>query len=185
MIWMPSPCESTMTKKLTNIGILVAAGAFLYAIETFIPTPVPWLRLGLANCVTLLALVWWGLKEGMGVVLVRIVVGSLVIGRIFHPVFFVALAGNIVSALCMFAAIRYAKGKLSLIGISVIGSVSKNVTQLAMAYLFFVRQIELFRLTPVFLITAVLSGLMVGFVTQVVDNRWRRILKVSSSGSLI
>ena len=47
----------TPTALRTRIALWAAAGALLFILERLIPNPVPWVRLGLANIVTLLALV--------------------------------------------------------------------------------------------------------------------------------
>ncbi|UCF87449.1 MAG: Gx transporter family protein, partial [Nitrospiraceae bacterium] len=128
-------------KKSENIHIaLLAAYAIgLHSIERFIPSPVPWLRFGFANIITLTTLFIYGLKAGMTVTLIRFFVGSLFTGTFLGPAFALSLAGGIASTLVMWSAKILAGRILSHMGLSLLGALSHNVAQLLMAYLFFVR----------------------------------------------
>ena len=63
-----------------HIALLSAYAVGLHSIEALIPTPVPWLRLGLANIITLTTLYLYGFKAGMTVTLTRVFIRSLLAG---------------------------------------------------------------------------------------------------------
>ena len=143
----------------------------LYGVETAVGSPFPWIRLGLANVVTLLVLNWWGLREAFIVIILRVLLGSLIIGRLFQPVFFFSLSGGLVSALVMYAAIHCPGPGFGFIGVSILGSLSKNGTQLFLAYLVYVRQTNLFLFFPLQAILSIVTGFLIGSVAYFIHKR--------------
>lgn len=158
-------------RRLALLALLTAMASILYGVETTIGSPFPWIRLGLANVVTLLVLHWWGLKEGSIVTLFRVILGSLIIGRLFQPVFFFSLTGGLVSVLTMYAVMSLRFPKFGFVGISIIGSLSKNGAQLILAHLFYIRQANLFGFLPVMAILSVLTGFIVGSIAFFIHQR--------------
>ena len=71
------------TKKLTITAILVSLALVLHLVESFItiPIPIPGVKLGLANIVTLMALVIFDFKTALVIAILRTVLGSLMGGR--------------------------------------------------------------------------------------------------------
>ena len=80
------------------MAVFVAVASILFMLESLVQNPVPWMRLGFANIVTLLALKWWGLKETLIVVILRVLVGSFLTGKYLHPVFLLSLSGSLTAA---------------------------------------------------------------------------------------
>ena len=151
-----------MIQKNVQIAFLVAVGSILFYVETLVPTPLPWMKLGLANLVSLLALRWWGMKEALVVVLMRVVLGSILTGKFLHPVFLLSVSGGVVATFVMDGAMTYGRHVFSLIGVSIVGALAKNATQLFMAYLLYIGQINVFWLLPFFLFSSLVTGLIVG-----------------------
>ncbi|MEE2986228.1 MAG: Gx transporter family protein, partial [Nitrospinota bacterium] len=60
-------------KKLATMALLVALGVVLHRLEALLPLPSPWIKLGLANIMTLIALVFLGVREAFMVTVLRIV----------------------------------------------------------------------------------------------------------------
>jgi heptaprenyl diphosphate synthase len=163
------------TRRLVFLALLTAFAVALHTVEAGLPNPTPWLRLGLANIITLLALVLFGFRAGVLVCVLRIVIGSIITIGLFGPVFFMALAGGLAGTVAMYLAWRYAKGYFSLIGISVIGAYTHSFTQVATAYFFFIRHGEVFILLPVFLVAAVATGFINGLGTDILYRHLRRL----------
>ena len=69
-----------------RIARLAAFAIGLSVMEAVIPSPLPGIKPGLANIVTLLVLERFGLRAAVWVSLLRVVAGSLILG-IFHPGF--------------------------------------------------------------------------------------------------
>lgn len=153
---------------------MVATAAILFSVESLIPVPFPWFRLGLANVITLLALHWWGLKESLFIVLLRVVIGSLITGRLLQPVFILSMGGSLAAALGMAGFIRFNQKGLSFIGISMIGSVLKNITQLVLTYLFIISETHLMILVPAMLIASIITGFITGLCAIILDDRLQK-----------
>lgn len=121
--------------KMTYLSLLVTFGIALHIIESTLPfpLPVPGAKLGLANIISLMAIVLYGLKEGLAVALLRSVIGSLLGGSMSSLVY--SLSAAMASTLAMYIAYRNFHNTFSLVGISIIGGVAHNFTQITVASL--------------------------------------------------
>lgn len=152
------------------LSMLSAFGLILFVFESFLPV-LPWFRPGLGNVATIIALYVYGVRDGLNVTLLRIILGALVLGRLFTPLFVFAFAGGIVSVVVMALVMRYSGRLLGPVGVSVLGAVSHNIVQLGVAYLFFVKSVQLFIFLPLFMTAGVATGMLTGFVAAVVVER--------------
>ena len=167
-----------MTHKTAQIAILVAVASILFSVETLIQFPVPWLRLGLANIVTLLALKWWGIREAFVILFMRVLLGSFLMGRFLHPVFLLSLSGGVAAVLAMGGAMIFEKKLFSFIGISIIGALFKNLTQLFVAYFLYIRQMNILTLIPLFLLSSLLTGIIIGFLVHLIHGKMTPYLSI-------
>ena len=160
------------SRRITIIAAFVATGLVLGYIETFIVLPVniPGFRIGIANIAGLLALYLLGPVSGLCVVLVRVMVSAILFGSGVSFVY--SLCGAIFSFGVM--ALLYAKSGLSPYGISVAGAVVHNLAQLAAA-VFLVGSVYVTGYAPVLIIVGVLSGLLTGFVSDILYKRLKRL----------
>lgn len=157
-----------------HIALLSAYAVGLHSIEALIPTPVPWLRLGLANIITLTTLYLYGLRAGMTVTLTRVFIRSLLAGTFLGPAFLMSLGGGVASTLVMWAAKKLFGKILSPIGVSFFGALTHNITQLFLAYLFFVRRVEAILIISPFIIAAgIVTGIFNGIVTSLILKKIR------------
>jgi heptaprenyl diphosphate synthase len=155
-----------------HIALLSAYAVGLHSIEAFIPTPLPWLRLGLANIITLTTLYLYGLKAGMTVTLVRVFIRSLLAGTFLGPAFIMSLGGGIASTLVMWIVIVVSRRLLGPVSLSIIGALTHNVTQLLLAYVLFVKQIKAIMLiSPVILTAGIITGVFNGIVTNLIIKK--------------
>jgi heptaprenyl diphosphate synthase len=161
----------TSNRKLARLALLVSVGLILYIFEAYIPQPLPWVRIGLANMVSLLALVLWGFWEALAVLLMRVLLGSIFTGTILSPVFPFALVGGLASVMTMGVARRFLCPPLSVVGISVLGALAHNVSQLLLAYGLYIRRSELFFLLPPLLLSTLLTGCLIGLIVALVTAR--------------
>jgi len=160
-----------MFRKQAHIGLYIAMGTALTALEFLVPLPLPWLKPGLANLVTLLALSRWGTKETLFIVMMRIFLSALITGRFLQPGFFMSLAGGVSAALVMAVLFRWRGRIFSLVGISVTGAVVHNTAQLATVYLLFIRHARIVSLLPWLLVTALAAGILVGTLGMLILRR--------------
>src|SRR3989339_464986 len=109
-------------EKTAKLSLLISLGLILFIIESFIPLPVPWMKLGIANIISIIALYVYGVKDAIIVVVFRVVIGSLIRGTLFNPIFFVAFGSGIFAVLIM-GFIKGIFGRMfSPIGVSIWGA---------------------------------------------------------------
>jgi heptaprenyl diphosphate synthase len=164
-----TPLKKT-TGKLTYISLLSAFGLVLFVFESFLPL-LPWFRPGLGNIATILALMFLGFGEAIEVTVLRIVIGALVLGRLFSPVFVLAISGGLASAFVMAFAWKYTRKIFGPVGISVLGAVVHNVVQMVIAYFIFVKSVQIFIFTPVFVFVGVVTGILTGIIAALIYER--------------
>lgn len=153
------------TQKLTRIAILVSLATILHTLENnFIPPIFPWIRIGLANIITLIAIISFGTKVGVGVAVLRTVLSSLLRGTLFSPAFILGLSGGIVSAIVMGIFYRIGRRLFSFIGISIAGAVANNLTQIIVVYFILIQHAGCFYLLPLFLLSSLITGFFNGLV---------------------
>lgn len=162
-------------RRTTHLALLVALASAVHTIEAAIPTPVPWLKFGFANMLTITAISLYDFNAGMTVTFLRIMVGSLIIGSFLTPSFFIGLSGGIAGALIMGVSYRLFGGIFSLVGISVLGAYASNLAQIATVYLLFIRHSEVFMLLPVFLGFGLVTGIINGIGSEFLVRHMKRL----------
>ncbi len=152
------------TKQLALCAVLSALALALSYLESFFPlallVPLPGVKLGLANIVTLYALCTLGFSSAMCVLLARCALGALFAGNASALLF--SLLGG-VAALLMMALLRRA-GRLSIFGISIAGAAAHNCGQVCAAMLTLGSDAPLYYL-PLLLLVSLFTGALSGSVT--------------------
>lgn len=174
MMSSPNNKKRSLTNtSLARLSLLIGLGLILFLFESLIPRPLPWLKPGLAHIATLLALYLMTPRSALIVVITRVLVGSLLLGSLFNPAFILALGGGIAATLVMAFTQRYFSATFSIFGISIIGAVVHNLTQLLLVELLIVHRIEIFYLAPVMMLSSIFTGFIVAFVTYLLMSRIR------------
>jgi len=156
------------------LALFTALAVALHTLEALLPSPAPWFRLGFANILTLTALFLYGGRAAWSVALARIGLGSLLLGQLFAPGFFLGLAGGVAATTLMTAAHKLFPRQLGPIGISLLGATGHATGQLVMAWLLLVRHAGLWQLYPVFLLFALGTGLATGVAADLLLELLRR-----------
>jgi heptaprenyl diphosphate synthase len=152
------------TRELVLLALLVALAIVLRGIEGLIPNPLPWVRIGLANIMTLLAILLFGVKAALLLTILRVFVASLLFGTFLSPTFVLSFTAGVISTLAMGAANAYFHKAFSPIGVSVLGGFLHNFVQLVVAYFLIVKHIQIFYLFPVLSLLGVAAGFFNGWV---------------------
>ena len=145
------PLELARTRRRIFLALFAALAVALRTFEYLLPSPAPWFRLGFANILTLAALFRYGGRAAWAVTLARVAIGSLVVGSLFSPGFFLSLAGGVCAVALMSGAHALAGRLLGPVGISVLGAVGHVSGQRAVAWLLRVRSAGPWHLDTVFL----------------------------------
>jgi heptaprenyl diphosphate synthase len=146
-------------------ALLGAFCFFLSAIEYMVPKPLPFMRLGIANLPILLAADLLPLPWYLALALVKVFGMSVISGSLFSYVALFSLAGTLAAALVMWVA-RKALGPLvSAVGVSILGAVSSNAVQIAIASaVVFGDAARL--IAPPFLATGLVTGILLGVFAE-------------------
>ncbi|HSS46378.1 MAG TPA: Gx transporter family protein [Burkholderiales bacterium] len=147
-----------------RIAKMAAYALALTLLETGIPSPLPGVKPGLANIVTLVVLARYGLRFAVWVSLLRVVCASLLIGTFLSPSFFLSLSGAIAS-LVMLACTRVLPCRLfGPVSHSILAALAHIAGQLAVVYLWLIPHPGIFYLAPVFAAAALMFGTVNGLV---------------------
>lgn len=126
------------TKYLTKLALFLALGLVMHLVEAILlpPLPLPGVRLGLANVVTLAVLELAGTGPALTVSLLRVLLGSFLTATFGTTAFWLSLAGAGASLLTMSLFAKISKPKFGFSGISMAGALSHNFAQLLTYSLF-------------------------------------------------
>lgn len=153
------------TKKITFLGLMVAYSLVLYIIETYIPNPLiavfPGAKLGLANIITLIAMMILGIRDAFIILTVRIILSSIFAGPMSYLLF--SIGGAYLSLISMYLCNRMKY--FSIVGISIVGSIGHNIGQLLVASMI-VQNINMIGYLPFMLGTSLITGIFVGLVSR-------------------
>lgn len=123
------------TKRLTTMAILTALAAVLSWVERLIPLemliPLPGVKLGLANTVTMFALYRLDMPAAWLILIARCLLGTLLGGNVTGLAF--SVTGAVFAMFAMAAGKR--TGKLSVYGVSVLGAEAHAAGQILVAWL--------------------------------------------------
>ena len=158
------------TRDLARLGLMGSAGVILFLLEGMAPRPLPWIKLGLGNLPVLLALLEYGPGAGLVVSLVKLLIGGFLSGGLGGPAFAIGGAAGLASLLAMALAHQSHPGRFSPVGLSILGAVTHQLTQLAAAWIY-IGQSGIFALLPLFLLGGLLSGGLIGLLVFWIQER--------------
>ncbi|HAM50107.1 MAG TPA: heptaprenyl diphosphate synthase, partial [Nitrospiraceae bacterium] len=134
--------RSMQSQDNCRIALLSAYALALHGFESLIPMPIPWLKAGLANIITLTTLELYGFRAAMMVTLIRVTLASIFIGSFLGPGFILSMGGGISGTLAMGFFFSVSPRLFGPVGLSLIGALSHNLAQLFFAYILFIQRIE-------------------------------------------
>ena len=159
-----SVIEYTPTPDDVRIARLTAAAIALSVAEAVIPLPLPGVKPGLGNIITLVVLHQWGWRDAVWVSLLRVLGTSLLLGQFLAPGFFLSLSGAICSLFALGAVHRLPSQWFGAITHSVVAAFAHMSGQLAVARLWLVPHDGVFYLVPIFGIAALFFGTLNGLI---------------------
>jgi heptaprenyl diphosphate synthase len=156
-----------MTKSIKYDLIAKFAGLslFLSTIEYLFPRPLPFFRLGIANTALLLALEFLNPVEFLLLLTLKVLGQGLLNGTFASYVFIFSLSGTMVSGTVMYLANRWGGRHISLVGVSLLGSLFSNLVQVTLSVLIVFGTNSL-KILPWFLLSGMATGLLVGIFAK-------------------
>lgn len=164
-----------------QVAKLAALAIGIHILESAIPSPLPGVKPGLANIVTLIVFAMYGARVAVWVSLLRVFVGSLIIGTFLSPTFILSLSGAIASIAVLWLYARWQLSGLSLFGLAILMAMAHTSAQLIMVYWFFIPHDALFALSPVFMTAAVVFGTINGLIAVKIASKISQNADTSSS----
>lgn len=164
---------------LTYMAVLITFAVVIHTVEAALPLPmpVPGVRLGLANIITLLTIVLYGVRSGILVAVLRAILGSFFTGGFLGFGFWLSLSGGVAGCLVMALAVLLVKREvISLVSVSVLGAVTHNLAQLAAASLIVSNFALLRGYFPLLLLLAVPTGIFTGMAAHYLEGITRRVV---------
>lgn len=149
-------------RKITQLALLTCIGLILYVFETYIPQPLPWAKLGLSQMAALMSLYVFGWREALIVTVARGVLGALLLGSFAGPAFWLSIGAGLTSVAIMSVVHITWDKQVSIVGVSLCGAMTHNLTQLLLAYWLIVHTRTIFYLLPLIMLPAIFAGIVVG-----------------------
>ena len=163
---------SARVRKLTELGVLTAVALIIFVIELQIPNPfpIPGIKLGLANIITVYAVYHYKAHEVAAMVAVRLLLGAVFSGNFMALIY--SASGAFLCLVGMLLLRRFIDERHLWIA-SVLGAVLHNTGQMAAA-LIVTRTAQLLLYYPFLIVSGCLAGAFTGLCAQIVTTRLKR-----------
>ena len=158
------------TKHLTLCGVLCTVSLTIFVLEAQLPqlVPIPGIKLGLANIVTLFALLYLNPQESVWILTARIILGALITGN--PATLLYALSGGLGCLFLELVLLLRIKG-IPVWVVSIFGAMTHNLIQLLVAALM-TQTPEVFWYLPFLLIAGIITGLFTGLCIFAFDKHF-------------
>jgi len=168
------------TNKLVFLALFVTIAFCLSWVESLLPVliPIPGVKLGLANIVTLMMLAFYSPGEILLVIVTRVVLCAVLFGQLLS--FSYSITGALFCFVLSWLCFRFLHGHYIFL-VSIAGAMAHNMGQLLIAY-FLTGISGLIFYVPTLLISAFVTGLFTGLCTHFILPTLRRILPAQASG---
>ena len=166
------------TKKLVVLALLDAIALTIFMVEAQIPAlvPIPGIKLGLSNIVTVFTVFAIGPWEGAAVLFVRIFLGAVFAGN-FSSILYSGAGGLCVILTTMLLRKILTNKQLWVAGS--LGAIAHSVGQMAMA-IFVTGTPGIAVYLPVMIACSIVTGLFTGLCAQVLVDRGGKLWKITS-----
>jgi len=149
-----------------RIAKLAALAIGLHLIEAVVPSPLPGVKPGIANIVTLYVLYRFDFATAAWVSLLRVFASSLLFGNFLSPTFALSLSGAVLSLLALCLAQYLPKRYFGPVSLSIFAALAHMVGQLLLVRFWLIPHAGVAYLIPVFMVAALLFGLLNGLITS-------------------
>ena len=156
-------------KKLTTLSLLTAVALIIFIIEAQIPAlvPIPGVKIGLSNIVTVFVVWVIGPKEAILVLLARIFLGAVFAGN-FSTIFYSLGGGGL--AILTTIGLKYVLQENQLWVAGCLGAIAHSVGQMAVAY-WVTQTPSLLIYLPVMIVCSIVTGIFTGLCAQILVKR--------------
>ena len=150
-------------KKVILISLFVSVALIVSLLEYYIPIPIPNVRLGLSNIIIINSILLFGFKETFFISFLKAILLVIILG---NPISFIYnFSAGFTSIVTMYILNKFCSKYLSLIGISVLGSVSHVVVRILVSMVLLNTK-TLINFIPFLGIIGVFTGILVGIISN-------------------
>lgn len=158
-------------KREKELIMFVLLALYLSLMETLVPKPVPWFKIGLANIVTLIVIIKYDKKMAFEVFFLRAFIQGLMLGTLFSPGFVISTVSGGISTFLTILLFNYRK-YLSILSISITAAIVHNFMQMVVVYFLMFRGISLnSREVIIFILIFLTIGLVSGSITGILCTK--------------
>jgi heptaprenyl diphosphate synthase len=161
----------TTTAEDHRIAKLTALAIGLHMLESAFPSPLPGVKPGVANIITLYVLYRYDFKTAAWVSLLRVFASSLLLGQFLTPSFLLSLSGASASLIMLALANQLPKSYFSAISLSILAAFAHIAGQLLIVRLLLIPHASVLYLVPIFALAALFFGIINGLITNKLLNQ--------------
>ena len=157
------------TKRLAELALLTAVALIIFIVELRIPDiiPIPGVKLGLANIITVYAVYKYSAKETAMIVFARVLLGAIFGGNISAMIY--SMSGAVFCLVGMLAVKRIVRMKYIWLS-SILGSILHNTGQIVIAIVM-MKSFAVLSHYPFLIISGCIAGCFTGICAQLLLKR--------------
>jgi heptaprenyl diphosphate synthase len=166
---IPNPVSRILlntTAEDHHIARMAAVALGLTVLENAIPSPLPGVKPGLANIVTLIVLARYGWRAAAWVSLLRVLAGSLLFGNFLAPGFFLSLSGAVCSLAMLALSLHLPQRWFGPVTDSILAAFAHIAGQMAVVYLWLIPHSGIAYLIPIFATASLVFGTVNGIIAM-------------------
>ena len=173
------------TRRIALCGMLSALALALSLMERMIPLelliPIPGIKLGLANVVTMFARLFLSPKEAYSILLCRVVLASLFAGSVTQFLF--SLMGGLLALTTTWLLLHWHDRWFSFYGISAASAAMHNFGQILAAMLV-MQTVDVIAYLPLLLVSSIPMGFVTGTILEVLQKHMRHLRLTSRDNAM-
>lgn len=154
-----------------RVAKLAALAIGLHLIEAVVPSPLPGVKPGIANIVTLYVLYRFDFVTAAWVSLLRVFASSLLFGNFLSPTFVLSLSGALMSLVALYFAQYLPRRYFGPVSLSILAAFAHMLAQLLLVRFWLIPHAGVAYLVPIFMLAALFFGLINGVVANILLKR--------------
>lgn len=151
------------------LALFTAMAVLLNSFDILVTAPFPFVKVGLAHVISVLTAYMFGRKEAVLVIFFKVLIVSLIWGRLGTPSFLISVFGNAAAALFVITMLD----RVSITAFSIGAAFFNNLGQVSAVRWFFVPNGEMRYLYTIIFISGIFTGMLIGMLSGQLLKRLR------------
>ena len=151
------------TNKLVRMALLLSLALIINYLESLVPLPIPLpgVKIGLANCIGLMVLCCFDMRDYVFFNIMKVLMVAL-LRTGFGTAFFISCMGTLLSTIATLIVYKFTKS--SIYGLSIIGALFHSLGQVLMVILLY-DNMYMINYLPVLEVVSIISGCLTAFIS--------------------